>query len=101
MRQNGSGHALHADDGRHHGPKNAGIRTGNPNENVAMDILGLLETSTAGNAWVLTLIDHFTKWPVAIPIPARTSEIIANAIFKYWICAKGVPANIVSDRGRV
>ena len=85
-------------------PKNAGIRTvkhaSYPNETVAMDILGPFMLSTGGNIWVLTMIDHFTRWPVAIPIAARTSEIIANAILKYWICEKGVPATVVSDQGR-
>ena len=35
-----------------------------------------------------------------MPIPDRTSETIANAIFKHWICEKGVPYKIVSDQGR-
>src|SRR5947208_2852697 len=50
--------------------------------------------------WILTMIDHFTRWPVAIPIPNRTSEVIANAIFKYWICEKGVPARVLLETGR-
>ena len=50
--------------------------------------------------WILTIMDHFTRWPVAIPIPDRRSSTIANAIFKYWICEKGVPLKIVSDKGR-
>jgi len=46
------------------------------------------------------MIDQFTKWPVAIPIPDRTSNTIATAIFKHWICEKGVPFRILSDQGR-
>ena len=65
-----------------------------------MDIVGPFITSVTGNVWILTMIDHFTRWPVAIPLPARTSELIANAIFKHWICEKGVPAKVVSDKGR-
>ena len=45
------------------------------------------------------MIDHFTKWPVAVPIPDRSSETIAKAL-KYWICEHGVPECIVSDKGR-
>ena len=85
-------------------PMRAGIRTyamsGYPNQTIAIDILGPFLQSIAGNMWVLTIIDQFTRWPVAVPIPDRTSATIANAIFKYWICEKGVPYKIVSDQGR-
>jgi transposase InsO family protein len=85
-------------------PMRAGIRNAKmatyPNETVAMDIVGPMLQSIEGNVWILTMIDHFTRWPVAIPIPERTSAIIAKAIFKYWVCEKGVPEMIVSDRGR-
>ena len=53
-----------------------------------------------GNMWVLTMIDLFTKWPAAVPIPDRSSATIANAICKYWICERGTPCKIVSDNGR-
>lgn len=49
---------------------------------------------------VLTMMDQFTKWPVAVPLPDHTSAQVAYAIFKFWICEKGVPFRIVSDRGR-
>ena len=49
---------------------------------------------------MLTIIDHFTRWPVAVPIPDRTSDTVASAIFKHWICEKGVPYKIISDQGR-
>ena len=79
----------------------AGIRTialaTYPNETVAMDILGPFLQSIAGNMWVFTIIDHFTRWPV---VPDRTSGVIAHAILKFWICEKGVPIKIVSDKGR-
>ena len=42
----------------------------------------------------------FTGWPVAVPIPNRESKLIGETIFKEWICVKGVPARILSDRGR-
>ena len=74
--------------------------SGYPNQTIAIDILGPFLQSIAGNMWVLTIIDQFTRWPVAVPIPDRTSATIANAIFKHWICEKGVPYKIVSDQGR-
>jgi exodeoxyribonuclease III len=85
-------------------PMRAGIRSyalsGYPNQTIAIDIVGPFLQSIQGNMWILTIIDHFTRWPVAVPIPDRTSATIANVIFKYWICEKGVPYKIVSDQGR-
>ena len=79
-------------------PKRAGIR--DTKLSTYMDIFGPMIKSDMGNIWVLTIIDHFTKWAVAIPLPRRTSENIAESIFKHWICERGVPNCIVSDRGR-
>ena len=76
-------------------PMRAGKRSyalsGYPNQTIAIDIVGPFLQSIQGNMWILTIIDHFTRWPVAVPIPDRTSATIANVIFKYWICEKGVP----------
>ena len=58
-----------------------------PNQTVAIDIVGKMITTEDGNSWILTMIDQFTRWPVAVPIPNRLSETIAEAIYQYWICA--------------
>lgn len=71
-----------------------------PNETVAIDIWGPLPKTEKGNCFVLTMIDTFTRWPVAIPIPDKSSATIAEVIFKYWICEKSVPLKIISDRAR-
>ena len=49
---------------------------------------------------VLTMVDAFTRWPVAVPIKDRSSASIASAIYKHWICEKGTPMKIVSDQAR-
>lgn len=71
-----------------------------PNETVAMDIVGPFPRSHKGNCWLLTMIDTFTRWPVAVPIPNKESATIANAIYRHWICEKSVPMKIVSDQAR-
>ena len=68
------------------------------NEVVAMDFLGPFPRSINGNRYIFTMIDIFTRWPVAIPVPDRLSLTVAKSIFKFWICEKGVPLKIVSDR---
>ena len=71
-----------------------------PNGTVAIDILGPFPLSEGGNTWVLTMIDTFTRWPVATPIKDRSSATIATAIYKHWICERSVPIKIISDRAR-
>ena len=71
-----------------------------PNETVAMDIWGPMFQSEKGNVYVLTMIDTFTRWPVATPIKDRSSATIAKAIFDHWICDKSVPMKIISDQAR-
>ena len=69
-----------------------------PNETIAIDFLGPFPRSEAGNAWILTMIDTFTRWPQAIPTKDRSSASVASAIYKHWICEKSVPLKIVSDQ---
>ena len=71
-----------------------------PNQTLAMDIVGPMHCSLDGNMWILTMIDQFTRWPVAVPIPDRTSAAIAKAVFDHWKSEKGVPYLVISDRGR-
>ena len=71
-----------------------------PNHTVAIDIVGPMGESVEGNLWILTMIDVFTRWPVAVPIPSRETRLIGKVIYHRWICEKGVPLQIVSDQGR-
>ena len=71
-----------------------------PNETVAIDFLGPFPVSDHGHRFILTMIDVFTRWPVAVPLKDRSSASVANAIYKHWICEKGVPLKIVSDQAR-
>ena len=54
-----------------------------PNETVAMDIIGRFSTTDDGFEWVLTMIDTFTRWVVAVPLKDRSSNSVAETIYKY------------------
>ena len=71
-----------------------------PNEVVAIDILGPFPRSENGNVWIITMIDTFTRWPVAVAIRDRSSASVAKAIYERWICDKSIPMKIILDRAR-
>ena len=71
-----------------------------PWQTVGIDIVGQLPLTGRGSKWILTMVDHFTRWPIAIPIQDRESATIARAIFENLITVHGPPETILSDQGR-
>jgi transposase InsO family protein len=68
-----------------------------PFEEVSMDILGPLPFTEAGNKYILTFIDHLTRYLIIVPIPDRTAHTVANAIRENLFCHYGAPARLISD----
>ena len=65
---------------------------------IHMDIVGPLNSSD-GFKYILTLIDRFSRWPEAIPIPDIQTKTICTAIFNTWISRFGCPSIITTDQG--
>ncbi|GBL63530.1 Transposon Ty3-I Gag-Pol polyprotein [Araneus ventricosus] len=72
---------------------------GAPFERMALDILGPFPVTTKGNRYVLVLMDYFTKWPEAIPIPDQEASTVAEELIRSWISCYGVPMILHSDQG--
>lgn len=72
---------------------------GRPMECVERDVVGPLPTTARGNKYILTMIDVFTKWVKATPIPDQQTRTIAEVFIKQWICRHGVPLTLHSDQG--
>ena len=71
-----------------------------PWEVVGIDLVGKCIESEKGNNWILTIVDHFTRYPIMIPLPDKSAETIAQAIYENLICEHGSPKKILSDRAK-
>ncbi|GFX38675.1 retrovirus-related Pol polyprotein from transposon 412 [Trichonephila clavipes] len=73
---------------------------GAPFERIAFDILGPLPRSSDGHNNILVVMDYFTKWPEAYPIPDQDGSTFAEVLVQHWISRFGVPLQLHSDQGR-
>jgi hypothetical protein len=64
-----------------------------------MDIVSPKTKTHEGFTKILTIIDTFTRWTMAIPLRAAGSIDIAKAVFTNVLCIYGKPSRIISDNG--
>jgi transposase InsO family protein len=83
-------------------PKGALIptRVFEPFERVALDVTGPHPVSKGGNRFMITIIDLFTKFAIAVPVRNHEAVTIASIFIQQWICFFGIPEQILTDCGR-
>jgi len=83
-------------------PRRAELQTplvGEPWEKVSVDITGPHPKSTRQNQYILTVVDHFSKWAEAIPIRNHTAPVVARSLLVHVFSRFGMPLQLLSDRG--
>jgi transposase InsO family protein len=70
-----------------------------PFEQTSMDICGPYPETRLGNRYLLTFMDHFTRYPEAIPIPRQDAPTAAGALVTEIFWRLGCPQTISSDKG--
>ena len=75
------------------------INSEKPFNLVSMDLVALPTTSN-GNVAALVVIDHHSKWMIAIPVKNKSSSTISRAL-RYQVLPNmlKLPSNILSDNG--
>jgi cleavage and polyadenylation specificity factor subunit 1 len=58
-------------------------------EHVHLDLIVM--PPCEGQRYCLTMVDRFSRWPEAVPIPDQEVPPVARAFFDSWICRFGVP----------
>ena len=53
------------------------VEVGHRWERVAMDLLDMSVTTARGNRYVLVMVDCFTRWTEACPLPDKTAQSMA------------------------
>ena len=64
--------------------------TGEPWERLGVDVTGPHPTSSKGNKYVLTVIDHFTKWVELFPMRNQEAPTVARILMDRVICQHGL-----------
>ena len=75
---------------------------GGRGECLAMDIVGgqgSLPLTARANRYILTMIDCFTRFAIAVPLPDQSSDSIISAVLGNYILIYGTPHRILSDQG--
>ena len=66
---------------------------------IARNLVTECETSTSGNKHILTIIDHFTGWLEAFPIPDKSADTIVSAFINQYLPVHMCPRYILLDNG--
>ena len=73
---------------------------GLPMEEIGIDLMGPFPESETWNKHGLVVVDSFTKWMEACPVPNIESKTIAERLILEFISPFVVPLQIKSDRGK-
>jgi hypothetical protein len=71
---------------------------GQPFQRISIDIVGPLKPCSDGSRFILTIMDHATRWPHAYPLLRHTAADVADAMINYFTLF-GLCNELLSDLG--
>ena len=72
---------------------------GEPWQKISIDITGPHPKSAKQNQYILTVVDHFSKWAEALPLRNHTAPTVARALMVHVFSRFDTPSQLLSDRG--
>ena len=69
-------------------------------DGIGGHLLDMSVTTPKGNRYVLVMVDCFSRWTEACPLPNKTALAVADAFCLQIVCRVGMPSVIHSDQGR-
>ena len=75
------------------------IPVSGPFDRVGIDVVQL-PRSSKGNQYAVVFMDYLTKWPEVFAVHDQTAATIARLLVEEIVSRHGVPAEILSDRGK-
>jgi transposase InsO family protein len=79
------------------------MEVGGPGDCLALDIVGggeSLPLTARGSKYILSIVDCFTRYSLAIPLIDQCSESVINAVIGNYITVYGAPRRILTDQGK-
>lgn len=67
---------------------------------VTVDILSGLPATADGMKYLLVVVDHFSKWLEAFPLPDQEAATCLRALYNGFFARFGLPRQLHSDQGR-
>lgn len=73
--------------------------TSRPWQLTALDLVGPLPQTPRGNKYVLSIIDHFSRFLILVPLADMSAETVAQAFVNRVVLPYGSPEALLTDRG--
>jgi transposase InsO family protein len=70
-----------------------------PFEILAIDVLGPFPLTPDKNRYLLTFMDHLTRYPEAVPVSDTSAPTVARAYVTAIVARHGASTKLLSDRG--
>jgi len=70
-----------------------------PFASLFMDVLGPLTETKTGNAFLLIIVDRFSKLVPAGPLASITAADVSSALFRDWVSVYGPSDTVLVDKG--
>ena len=70
-----------------------------PLQRIHMDIVSMGVRTADNNYYLLVMVDSFTKWAEAVPMPNKEALTTAKGFYRTWVTRHGPPTILITDQG--